>query len=135
MREHGLPDDRVYAITQTPDGYVWAGTPSGLARFDGTQFTIFNGANTPDLTSEACVALAVDSAGILWVGTDNGMLCQTATGFKLFASSGINPRELRLLGRASGPGVWATSVDGGKLYHADARSLTLSKPIDGGPSP
>jgi len=28
----------VYAITQTPDGYLWIGTEKGLLRFDGFNF-------------------------------------------------------------------------------------------------
>ena len=33
--ENGLPDDTVTALLQTEDGYLWIGTASGLARFDG----------------------------------------------------------------------------------------------------
>ena len=32
---HGLPFTTVRAIRQTPDGYLWLGTQSGLVRFDG----------------------------------------------------------------------------------------------------
>lgn len=30
-----LPEERLYAITQTPDGYLWLGTSNGLFRYDG----------------------------------------------------------------------------------------------------
>jgi hypothetical protein len=33
--DEGLPSNRVQAIAQTPDGYLWVGTQEGLARFDG----------------------------------------------------------------------------------------------------
>jgi len=36
--DEGLPDNRVQAITQTPDGYIWVGTHNGLAKFDGVHF-------------------------------------------------------------------------------------------------
>ena len=32
--DEGLPDNRVQAITQTPDGYLWVGTFKGLVRFE-----------------------------------------------------------------------------------------------------
>src|SRR5208283_3450943 len=33
----GLLPGAVYAITQTPDGYLWLGTQSGVVRFDGVR--------------------------------------------------------------------------------------------------
>ena len=46
---NGLPQDSVRAIAQTADGYLWFATTDGLARFDGINFTVFNGSNTPAL--------------------------------------------------------------------------------------
>lgn len=39
--DDGLPNNIVTAITQTHDGYLWVGTPAGLARFDGDHFSEF----------------------------------------------------------------------------------------------
>src|SRR5947208_11871858 len=47
--EHGLPSNKVRALVQTRDGYLWLGTPQGLARFDGHRFEILNQANHPEL--------------------------------------------------------------------------------------
>jgi len=33
--EQGFPGGPVYAIAQTPDGYLWIGAERGLIRFDG----------------------------------------------------------------------------------------------------
>ena len=38
-RQNGLPFNRISAITQTSDGYLWMGTQNGLVRFDGIDFT------------------------------------------------------------------------------------------------
>ena len=46
---HGLAQDSVRAVVQTPDGYVWLGTQSGLVRFDGVRFTAYDRHNTPEL--------------------------------------------------------------------------------------
>src|SRR5208282_1136164 len=64
-----LPDDSVLALTQTHDGYLWAGTLYGLARFDGVRFTVFDESNTPRLPSIRIVRLFEDSHSNLWVGT------------------------------------------------------------------
>src|ERR1700730_316295 len=39
--QDGLPENRVRTIAQTPDGYLWLGTSSGLARFDGVRFMVY----------------------------------------------------------------------------------------------
>ncbi|MBK8476969.1 MAG: PAS domain S-box protein [Opitutaceae bacterium] len=37
-RQTGLPSDKVNAIAQTKDGFLWLGLQNGLARFDGVAF-------------------------------------------------------------------------------------------------
>ena len=73
--EDGLPQMRISALAQTPDGYLWAGTWFGLARFDGVRFVVFNGVNTPEFKKESITALAADRAdGTLWIGTPEGVV-------------------------------------------------------------
>ena len=57
--ETGLPQGSVFAIAQTPDGYVWAGTEEGLARFDGLGFTPFDRRLAPELPANDVRALIV----------------------------------------------------------------------------
>src|SRR5436190_13139331 len=64
--EDGLPANRITALSQTRDGYLWAGTWFGLVRFDGVRFTVFNRYNTPAMVNDAVNALAEDSEGNLW---------------------------------------------------------------------
>ena len=40
--ENGLPQNTVTALLQTRTGFLMAGTESGLARFDGTVFRVFD---------------------------------------------------------------------------------------------
>src|SRR5579859_6270406 len=61
--EEGLPDGEITAIAQTPDGYLWVGTPKGLARFDGTRFTVYLPGNTPEMKDQGVVSLLTDHAG------------------------------------------------------------------------
>jgi signal transduction histidine kinase/ActR/RegA family two-component response regulator/streptogramin lyase len=69
--EDGLPTNTVQAIQQTPDGYMWIGTPAGLVRFDGQSFKIYD---QEDLNSQSSdvISLFVDSEGALWIGTNGG---------------------------------------------------------------
>ena len=71
--EHGLPSYKVRAITQTRDGYLWIATAQGLARFDGSRFTVFTGASNPELRGGGFFAVQEAPDGTLWFGGDNGL--------------------------------------------------------------
>jgi ligand-binding sensor domain-containing protein/signal transduction histidine kinase len=84
--QDGLPSDRVQAILQTHDGYIWAATFNGVARFDGVRFQRFNDANTPGLRNSLANCLFEDSDGRLWVGSDTGEISwRDSRGFHLLA--------------------------------------------------
>ena len=68
--EDGLPDNRVQAIAQTQDGYLWIGTPNGLAKFDGVRFDTPDGKGIADFAKSFHHELLVDADGALWIGSD-----------------------------------------------------------------
>lgn len=70
--EDGLPGNEVTTLLQTRDGYLWVGTSSGLARFDGFKFTNFG--ELDGLKNNRILCLLEDRGGRLWVGTDGGGL-------------------------------------------------------------
>lgn len=70
----GLPSDRVRAVLQARDGYIWVATFNGVARFDGVRFKVFNDANTPALRNSLISCLFEDDSGRLWLGSDTGEL-------------------------------------------------------------
>src|SRR5216684_4143971 len=37
----GLPEEMIYSVTQTPDGYLWLATANGLVEYDGSSFRIY----------------------------------------------------------------------------------------------
>ncbi|HKD82430.1 MAG TPA: two-component regulator propeller domain-containing protein [Candidatus Angelobacter sp.] len=69
-QKDGLPGADVRKIAQTPDGYLWLATETGLVRFDGVRFKTF--AAPPDVPSFAPSELFVASDGSLWVGLASG---------------------------------------------------------------
>jgi signal transduction histidine kinase/ligand-binding sensor domain-containing protein len=78
--EQGLPQNKVTAVVQTRDGYLWAGTYSGLARFDGIHFTVFDDNNTPELRGSRVTSLFEAGDGTLWIGTESGDISQYKDG-------------------------------------------------------
>ena len=78
--EQGLPQNKVTAVVQTRDGYLWVGTYNGLARFDGIRFTVFDENNTPELRSGRITSLSETSDGTLWIGMESGDVLQYKDG-------------------------------------------------------
>jgi ligand-binding sensor domain-containing protein/signal transduction histidine kinase len=74
--EDGLPDGHITALAQTQDGYLWVGTPRGLARFDGIRFKVFKSEDTPALADSRITALLAGTHGGLWIGTADGGVAQ-----------------------------------------------------------
>jgi signal transduction histidine kinase/ligand-binding sensor domain-containing protein len=66
----GFAIGRIFALAQTPDGYLWLGTTGGLYRFDGVRATPVR---APGLATGTIRALFVASDGRLWVGGPSGL--------------------------------------------------------------
>ena len=71
--EEGLPQISVLAIAQDRQGYVWAGTQAGLARFDGIRFTAYRPESSPGLPGQWIRDLRAGPDGRLWVATYRGI--------------------------------------------------------------
>ena len=78
--ENNLPSSTVTSIAQTPDGYLWAGTYNGLARFDGARFVTFDPVNQPALGQARVQGLFLDANGTLWINTFRGGLTSYRAG-------------------------------------------------------
>jgi ligand-binding sensor domain-containing protein len=84
--EQGLPYKTVRGVLQTSDGYLWAATSDGLARFDGVRFTVFNTANSPGLKTNRLDNLAATLDGSLWLSGEEGLLFRFRDGAFSFLS-------------------------------------------------
>jgi signal transduction histidine kinase/ligand-binding sensor domain-containing protein len=62
----------VFAMAQTPDGYLWVGGSFGLFRFDGLRFVPWQPPKGQSLPGNP-YALMVSRDGTLWIGTFNGL--------------------------------------------------------------
>ncbi|CAN5401341.1 hypothetical protein BH20ACI1_BH20ACI1_02790 [soil metagenome] len=70
----GLPQNSVFSIVQTGNGYLWMTTLDGLVRFDGVKFTAFNKSNSKNLNSNRFTNLTAEADGTLWIATENSGL-------------------------------------------------------------
>ena len=73
--EDGLPSPTVWAVAQDPRGFMWFGTSSGLARYDGLEMFVYrhDPQDSRSLVHDDISTLLVDRAGTLWIGTAAGL--------------------------------------------------------------
>ena len=70
---NGFSVGAIFAMAQTPDGYLWLGSEFGLFRFDGVEAVPWQppaGQQLPDRP----YALLVSRDGTLWIGTFAGLV-------------------------------------------------------------
>ena len=74
-----FPRGSVYSITQTPDGYLWIATETGLTRFDGWDFRQVQD-ESGSFTFTGLIGLISDKNGALWVQQRNRMILRYRNG-------------------------------------------------------
>ncbi len=61
-----------WALAQTPDGCLWIGTPTGLYRFDGIRFELYQPPSGQRFPSDYINSLMATPDGGLWIGFRDG---------------------------------------------------------------
>lgn len=69
-----LPLPTVFAVTQDAQGFIWAGTPGGLARYDGYHFRSFLPDASEPFAPSGVESLLADARNRLWIGTPSSGL-------------------------------------------------------------
>ena len=71
----GLSQNTVTSILQDHYGFLWVGTWSGLNRFDGVEFKVYERVQGDPTTlgGNYIFDLYEDSKGVLWIATRNGL--------------------------------------------------------------
>lgn len=82
----GLPSSTITAITQDANGAIWIGTTDGLAKFNGSQFQLFD-RSTTKLPSNHITALYLAHDNSLWIGTERGIVKESDETFTTFVSA------------------------------------------------
>jgi len=62
-QQQGIPSNTVYDIFQDSKGFLWVATENGLARYNGTEFTLFENST---VRSRAVSGLLEDKFGRIW---------------------------------------------------------------------
>ena len=73
--EEGLSQNNVQVTMQDSRGFLWIGAGSGLNRFDGYRFEIFEHRrdDPTSLSNSSIWALHEDDSGHIWIGSEGGL--------------------------------------------------------------
>lgn len=110
----GLPDNTVVSIDQTPDGFLWLLTQTGLVRFDGVQFREFS-VRVPGRWGRGSYAFCVDRRGRLWVAKDAGAVVCVDQGKQtvvIAPNTTRSDRRVRMFVEDGEGAVWVSFIDG-----------------------
>jgi len=131
--EHGLPQNTVVALAQTPDGYLWGGTQEGLVRFDGVRFKLFDRNNLAALSSNSILSLKVDRRGRMWIGTRSGLLMWDRGQFQDFNSvAGLQEASVYGISESRDGTLWfGTDIGLYRSEGATVRRVSDSEGLNG----
>jgi signal transduction histidine kinase/ligand-binding sensor domain-containing protein len=121
----------IYALAQTPDGFLWLGTNSGLFRFDGVRFELYEPPAQQALVSTNVSALLALRGGGLWVGYLFGgaALIQPGVVRNYGPGDGLPPGTVHTLVEDADGSIWLGATGG--LATFDGRGWRSIGPDEG----
>lgn len=129
----GLLSNTVNVILQDSDGFMWLGTPAGLARYDGYEFLNFSYSPTDSLTlsNNYINCLVEDQAKNLWIGTHNGLNVLNLETYQItrvtsIFEKGIGSRPILSLCLSAKDNLWVGTEFMG-LYNLDVNTYKYSR--------
>jgi signal transduction histidine kinase/ligand-binding sensor domain-containing protein len=130
--ERGFPGGPVYAITQTPDGYLWIGTEKGLVRFDGLNFNLIQVASTPSLATGPVLGLMADADGNLWIRLRSPSILRYRDGKfeNVLPDLEYEERGVTAMCRATNGDALFSALINGTLRYSGGRFITLTHRLD-----
>ena len=105
----GFSAGNIYAMAQTPDGYLWLGTEFGLFRFDGVRIIPWTPPAGQHLPEQNINCLLVTRDGTLWIGTFSGLV--TWSGGKLTRRPEVGDQFVASLFEDREGTVWAATLE------------------------
>jgi len=127
--DDGLPQNSVYALAQTADGYLWVGTREGLVRFDGLTFTIPDTSAAPELRRAWITALCTGRDGSLWIAADGAGLFRLRDGIlvRYTEQDGLPGNQPRYLLEARDGSIWIGTEDKGLAHFQEGKFSTYDQ--------
>jgi ligand-binding sensor domain-containing protein len=121
-----LPYNIVYSIAIDGSGNNWIGTGGGLAKYDGTTWTVYTTSNS-GLPNNDVTSIAIDGSGNKWIGTYGGGLAKfdgTAWTVYTTSNSGLPDNYVRSIAIDGSGNKWIGTYNSG-LAKYDGTTWTV----------
>src|SRR5262249_24951929 len=124
----GLAQNSVYAVHQSRDGTVWAGTlDAGVSAFRNGRFTTYTTAN--GLSSNTVTSMAESPDGTMWFATSNGLNAFSNGRWRVFTvRDGLPSSDLNCVLADSKGVLWIGSTAGIAFLISDHVQVPLEAP-------
>jgi len=122
----GLAQNSIYAVHESRDGTIWAGTLSaGLSVLKRDQFTTVTAAN--GLVANTVGAIAEAADGSMWFGTPSGLSVLSQGQWRSYTSrDGLPSNDITCLAAGVEDTVWIGTADGLAVAR-DGKIVSLSR--------
>ncbi len=133
----GLPSNRINALAEDRQGYLWIATRDGLARYDGVGYRVWRVGD--GLRDNHVWTVLVDREDRVWVGTQNGGLSMLDVQRRAFTHYGrdgdprIGSNDVWSLAQTSDGAIWFGTADGGLHRLGRDGRITRFMPEPGDP--
>jgi signal transduction histidine kinase/ligand-binding sensor domain-containing protein len=131
--EDGLLDNSVAGVAQTADGYLWIGTPSGLARFDGLRFETISLTNVIALPNRGIITMMRGRHGALWLAMDRGAVVRLSGKSSRAFVAGLPNFIPNGMAEDAAGNLWI-AYRGGTVYRVNDDQTTLVTEEEGMPA-
>ena len=128
--EDGLPSNFTSDAVQDDQGFIWFATKNGLAKYDGTEFTVYK--HDPDnpnsLSNNYVWSIFKDHNGILWAGAIGGGVNKFDPISETFTRYQHNENNPNSLGSDIVQSIYEDK--NGRLWIATSGSLSRFDPVN-----
>ena len=128
-KSDGLIEDTVYAVHESRDGTVWAGTlGSGVSRFRDGRFMTYDVES--GLLSNSIASIVDTADGTTWFATPSGLSALSKGGWRGFTTrNGLPSDDVNCLLEDSGGTLWIGTGDGLALLGSDGIRVPRGSPV------
>jgi len=130
--DEGFPGNSCTGIAQTPNGYLWFSSFSGVARFNGREFTAFTRENLPALLDSRAVNCFTDRRGRLFISTLRGLAMKSEQGWTNYPEASAWPEQELIRSHAEvANGEVYIGTTKGRIFSVGENTLQALPPLPG----